>query len=334
MSAQRKAGMTLLEAMIAVGITTAVMALAVSVVGSGVRLARQGEQTVNSNEAARTGMEMLLRDLKVAGVPGGIYVTGAGPPFQVNSIFTAAGASGSDDLWLVVPRPNAMQANCTSPGSGAVITAAGSGALTVNCTATFTTADTLMVNNFKTAALIDGLAFPSTTTITYAQQGVANFSSSPQKGGYLRGDLVFVVDIIRYQVRNNAISGRPELVRQRGSIAVAPTAAAPFDVVVGSPEQRFPDVEDLQVAFGRGVAPALTFTSGHFPAFVPGGGPSAVRVSVVGITPQRIIDDLGQPQPFSPVTVEDHIAPVVIDGYRRSVYRRRVELSNMNPVNL
>lgn len=327
--------MTLIEMMVAVGITSVVVALAISVVTTGVRVARQGEQTVQGNEAARGGMEMLLRDLRLAGLPGGIWVTSVGgPPFRINPIFTAAGTGGSDDLWMVVPRPNSLQANCASPGSGAVITAPGTGPLTVNCNATFTPADTLLVSNFTTGALIDGLSFPSATSITYAQQGVVGFSSSPQKGGYQRGDQVFVVDIIRYRVRLHPMTNRPVLVRQVGALAATPTAAVPFDVPAGSPEQTFPDVEDLQVAFGSGLAPALTFASGHTPAYSANAFPVAVRVSVVGVSSRIIFDEHGTPLPFAPVTVEDHVPSPNIDGYRRSVYRRRVDLLNMNPVNL
>lgn len=334
MSASRK-GMTLLEVMVAAGITTIVAAMAMSVVTSGVRIARQGEQTVNSNQASRTAMEMLLRDLRLAGVPGGIWVASSGgTPYQINPIFTQPGTiTGTDDLWMVVPKPNAMQANCTSPGSAAVVSVSAPHALTVSCTAIFQVTDTLLVSNFNSAALIDGLAFPSGTSITYAQQAVANFSSNPVKGGYQRGDLVMPVDIVRYTVRLNA-AGRPELVRQIGAINPTMTAATPFIVNVGASEQRFPDIEDLQVAFGTGTEPNLTFVSGHNVSFVPAGAPLAVRISVVGVTPRIIYNDVGTALPLGPVTVEDHVPVGPLDGYRRSVYRRRVELLNMAAVNL
>lgn len=333
--AQRKSGMTLLEVMVAVAITTMVMAMALSVVSTGVRIARQGEQTVNSNEAARTGMEMLLRDLRLVGIPGGILVTDpGGTPLRINPVFTQAGSTGADDLWMVVPKANALQANCVSPGSGAVVTVPGTGPLTVNCTAPFSTTDLLLVSNFTSGVLISGLTFPTTTSITYAQQATSNFSSAPAKGGYQRGDLILPVEVVRYTVRPNALTGRPELVRQRGTLNTPVSATAPFVVPAGAPEQRFPDVEDLQVAFGTGVAPAITFASGHNILFSPGAAPLSARVSVVGITPRAIINDQNQPLPLGPVTVENHVAAATTDGYRRSVYRRRVELLNMSMVNL
>lgn len=343
--------MTLVEVLIAVAITSVVMSLALSVVGAGVRLARQGEQTVNSNEAARSGMEMVLRDLRAAGVPGGIWVTDpGGTPFRINSIFTQPGSgtadTGIDDLWMVVPRPNAMQSNCTSVGSGAVVTVSAPGTLAVNCTAVqlpllFAGADTLLVSNFASAALISGLAFPG-GTITFAQSATPNFSTNPSKGGFQRGDLVFPVDIIRYHVRLNPMLangsfplGRPELIRTRGALAGNPTMAAPFTIPAGAAEQRFPDIEDLQVAFGTGVAPALTFASAHAVTYTPAAAPLSVRVSMVGISPRVILDDQNKIQEFGPAVVENHTPPsLAFDGYRRSIYRRRIELINMGAVNL
>jgi prepilin-type N-terminal cleavage/methylation domain-containing protein len=349
-------GMTLLEVMIAVAITSVVMSLAVSVVGSGVRLARQGEQTVGSNEAARTGMEMILRDLRAAGTPQGIWVTQpGGTPFLINSIFTQAGSGGMsaaiDDLWLVVPRAVALQANCTTPGSAAVVTLPGPGTLNVTCTSTFATTDILLVTNFGSGtkpinpeampgggALITGVSFAVGAygpTISYAESATPNFSSAPFKGGFQRGDVVMPVDLIRYQVRPNALTGRPELVRARGGLnSAGVTATAPFEVAAGAPEQRFPDVDDLQVAFGTGTPPNLTFSSAHTILFSNTTSPLAVRLSVVGTTPRPILDDHQKIQEFGPVTVEDHVPSPTFDGYRRSLYRRRVELLNMGAVNL
>lgn len=327
-------GMTLLEVVVAAGISAAVMAIAVSVVGSGVRVARQGEQTVSSNTAARTGMEMLLRDLRAAGVAGGYYVTEpGGTPIRINSIFTQAGANGTDELWMVVPRPRALQSDCTAPGSAAVVTTNGTGTLQVNCTGMLNTADTLAVTNLTTGALISGVTFPTATSISYAESGTTNFSSAPQKGGFQRGDLVMPVDIIRYRIRTNTRTNRPEMVRERGALNSPLTAAAPFTVPAGAVEDQFLDVEDLQIAFGTGVAPALTFTSGHAVLYSTP-PPMSLRVSVVGISPRPILNDQLRPQTFRPVTVEDHVPGTAIDGYRRSVYRRRVELLNMNPVTL
>lgn len=324
-----------MEVLVALVITAVVMAMAFSMLGSGLRIARQAEQTVGSNQAARDAMAMVLRDLRVTGVPGGIWVTDAsGAPFRIQPIFTQPGAGGVDELWMVVPRPNAFQANCTSPGSGAVVTEPGTGALTVNCTTPFLATDVLMVTNFSTAALISAPNFPSAQTITYREQGVAGFSNAPDRGGFQKGDVVFPVDIIRYSVRPNAISGRPELVRSIGTLNSPLSMTAPFVVPAAAPERTVADVEDLQVAFGTGMPPALVFNSTHLIPFSAATAPLAVRISVVGVSAKTIIDDNGNILPFGPVAVEDHLPAAAIDGFRRSAYRRRVELMNMSAVSL
>ena len=338
MSRSKAKGMTLLEIMIAVGIASAVMAMAVSVVGAGVTLARKGEQTVASNEASRAGMEMLLRDLRIAGTGGGLFVTdSAGTPVQINSIFTQAGTNGTDELWLVVPRSNMMQNDCSKVGSAAIVSASGTGPLTVNCTAPLAGATTLLVTNFSQGALISGLTLATGTSITYAESGVSGFSNNPQTGGFQRGDYVVPVDVVHYFVRLNAVTNRPELIRSPGALNTPVSAAAPFKDVSTNRQDRFPDIEDLQVAFGSGVAPSLTFASGHTVVYNPAAAPVALRLTVVGITPRPVLDDQNKVQPFGPVDVEDHLVsvpPPDPDGYRRSVYRRRIELLNMGPANL
>jgi type II secretory pathway pseudopilin PulG len=333
-------GLTLLEVIVAVSITSFVMAMAVSVVNTGVALARKGEQTVASNEAARTAMEMLLRDLRIAGTgaAGGLWMTApGGTPVRINPIFTQAGANGTDMLWVVVPKPNIMMVNCASRGSAVSVTQSGSGALNVTCNApALATTDVLMVSNFRTAALISAPTFPSSTQIAFAESSTPGFSSSPEKGGFQRGDMVFPVDLVRYRIAINPDLGRPELLREIGALAVPFNATAPFTVEANAMSQRFGDVEDLQVAFGVGTQPALAFTNGHNTLFDPSAPPLAVRVSVLGITPKTILDNEGKIQPLFPVTVEEHVPanPTVADGYRRSLYVRRIDLTNMNPVNL
>jgi prepilin-type N-terminal cleavage/methylation domain-containing protein len=348
-------GLTLLEMLIAVAIVSVVMVLAISVVNTGVLLARRGEQTVMSNEAARTGMEYLVRDLHLAGngAPGGIWVADPTGPKNIRPIFTEPGANnGSDALWLVVPRAAMMSANCATPNSAVVLTtSSAAGNLNVNCNGTapdvaLAKTDTLMVTNFTTAALIDGLDFPTSTSITYRQSGTV--SSAPEKGGFQRGDYAFPVDLVRYSIQINAMTQRPELLREVGVLSGNPAAApfvvpcpstAPAGSCVPGPTMRFPDVEDLQVAFGFGLQPNLTFQSRHEALSCLGPGclpvqPQSVRVSLVATTPRSVLDTNGKIMPFKAAAVEDNAPTTPVDGFRRSVYRRRVELTNMNMVNM
>jgi prepilin-type N-terminal cleavage/methylation domain-containing protein len=335
-------GMTLLEMMIAVGLTSLVMSLALSLVVTGMTIARKDEQVVASNMAARTATEALLRDLRLSGVPAGIYVTDpGGTPFRINSIFSVAGAggvneglAGTDELWVVSPRPQMMRSDCALDGSAAVITSNGTGTLSISCKTPIENADLLLVTNFQTAALITPTAFPTSTTMNYAEQGVSGFTNAPEKGVFMRGDYVVPVDIVHYYIEANPVTNRPQLVRAVGGLAATPTAAAPF-ADDGTRKQVFANVEDLQLAFGVGVAPAITFSSAiNGAAFDPAAAPVSLRVSVVGITPLRVVTEDGNILPLGPVTVEDHVAAVVPDGFRRSVVRRRVELLNIGAVSL
>lgn len=322
--------MTLIEMMVAAALTSAVVAIAMTVVTTGINLARNQEQRVASNTAARTAMEYILRDLRLVGVPEGIWMTSAGgPPFRIVPAFSSAGANGTDELWLVVPRATMLQSNCTTLGSSAVLTAPGTGSLSINCAAPLAGSSQLLITNLRSAALVSGVTFPSSTAVTYAEQGVAGFSNSPEKGGFQRGDLVASVEIVHYYVRPNPVTNRPELVRSLGAVSPNPTSTAPF-VDPGTQGQVFEDVEDLQVAFGRGLAPALSFTSAHNADFKTQGTtpPISVRVNVVGVTPRRVVDQNNNMLPYAPVTVEDHAPAATVDGFRRSVYRRRVELVN------
>lgn len=339
MKPMRAGGMTLIEMLIAVAMVSIAMTVSVSVLTTGVNVARKGEQFVSSNEASRLAMEFLLRDLRAAGMgaPGGLIVTEPGGiPVTINPLFTEAGPNGTDMLWMVVPRWNVMASNCSKKGSGVPLATSGTGTLKVVCTTpALTVGDTLMVSNFTTAALISGTTFPTATTIAYAESN-ASFSNSPSKGAFQRGDVAFPVDIVRYSIEVSAVTGRPELLRHVGTLNSPVSAAQPFRVVAGAAMMRSIDIEDLQVAFGSGSAPNLNFVSGHAPGF--NGVPTqSVRISVVGITPLPIRTTQGNGlEPFTPVNVEDHVyaTPAVIDGYRRSVYRRRVDLPNLNPVNM
>lgn len=325
-----RSGFTLIEAMVAALLMTLVMAVAVSVIGAGTRVARTTEQTTGSNDSARLAAEVVLRDLRLAGTMQGVFV-GQGGVMQVfNPIFTEAGPAGTDALWVIAPRPNALKADCTKVGSAAVVTVASqSGPLTVNCTTSLAGADLLLVTNFKRAALITVTGMAG-QTINFAEQGIMNFGPAPEKGGMQRGDLVMPVQLVRYSiVPSPGWPTPPVMLRERGQVG-----GASFQPIPGGHADVYNDVEDLQVAWGTGVAPNLTFTSGHAALFNAGAVPVAMRFSVVGMGRLPMRDETGGLMNYSPITLEDHVPPVVVDGFRRSVYRRRIELLNNGALNL
>jgi type II secretory pathway pseudopilin PulG len=324
--------MTLLEVMVAALLLVAVMAVAMQVVGVGVRVARQNEQTTTTNDSARLAAEVMLRDIRLAGAMQGVFVSDGVTGRQINPMFTEAGPNGTDALWVVVPAPRAMQADCTKVGSGVVVAAAsGSGPLTVNCTAPLVGSATLMVTNFSRAALIAPTAL-TPTTITFAEGGIQNYGPYPEKGGMLKGDMVLPVQLARYSVSTVApcSATRPCLLREVGALTGNP--AAPFTVPAGARTDRYNDIEDLQIAWGTGQP--VTFTSAHSALYNAAAAYTSMRINVVGISPLPIRGENGTLMALTPVTVEDHAPAPVVDGYRRSLYRRRVELLNNGALNL
>lgn len=346
-------GMTLIEVMVAATIMTAVMAAAVAVIRTGVRVATLNEQTVDTNDASRVAGDRLVFDLRSAGTMGGVYVTGGGAPILINPIFSVDNVlrPNTDEVWIIVPSRTMMQADCARPGSAAVLTQASvSGQpLQVNCTGQFATARTLLVTNFNRAALIS-VAAMTPTTITYNEAAAPGFSNDPTKGSFQRGDYIVPVNLVRWRISPNDIAGQPDVLKREvfdldfGNVTAATPfgATAPGNLVRG---EIFNNIEDLQVAWGSGVAPALTFTSAHGSAYLGGNGgnfgtqnqvPVSVRVNLVGRTPRAIRNEAGEVMDYRAITVEDHVPPVVPfgDGFRRTLYRRRVELQNMGALSL
>ncbi|MFT3711743.1 MAG: prepilin-type N-terminal cleavage/methylation domain-containing protein [Archangium sp.] len=325
-------GMTLLEVMVAALLLVAVMAVAMQVVGVGVRVARQNEQTTNTNDSARLAAEVMLRDIRIAGSMQGIFMSDGATGRLINPMFTEAGPNGTDALWVVTPSPRAMQTDCTKVGSGVVVaTASGSGPIAVNCTAPLVGAGNLLVTNFSRSALITPSSLTA-TSVTFSEGGIQNYGPYPEKGGMLKGDMVLPVQVVRYSVSIVApcSATRPCLLRQVGNVTTNP--AAPFTIPAGARTDRYNDIEDLQIAWGSGTP--VTFNSGHSPLYNPATAYTAMRINVVGVSPLPIRGENGALMALTPVTVEDHAPAPVVDGYRRSVYRRRVELLNNGALNL
>lgn len=342
--------MTLVEVMVAATIMTAVMAAAVAVIRTGVRVATLNEQTVDTNDAARVAGDRMVFDLRSAGTMGGVYVTNAaGPPILINPVFSLNSAvrPNTDQVWMIVPSRTLMQADCTRAGSAAVLTQASvSGQpLQVNCTAQFAGAKTLLVTNFTRAALISVTAMTA-TTISYNEATVPGFSNDPSKGAFQRGDYIAPVNLVRYGIAANDIAGQPDVLKREvfdldfATVAVA----TPFGTAAAVRGEIFNNIEDLQVAWGSGVAPALTYASAHGSAYLGGNGgnfgtqnqvPVSVRLNLVGRTARAIRDEAGELMRYGPIDVEDHAWGVVpFDGFRRTLYRRRVELQNMGALSL
>jgi hypothetical protein len=267
-----------------------------------------------------------MRDLRHAGVgaSAGLTVAIGGVATAINPVLSVnGGPNGSDELWLVVPRASVLSTRCV-PGSAVTVTnVPSSGPLGVSCTTpALQTTDTAIISNFRTGVLVSGLTFPSATSLSYAQQGISGMTSSPVRGNQV-GDLIYPVDIVRYRVAQQP-NGNWTLVKSRGAL----NPGGPFPFVEVEQIATYNDIEDLQVSFGRGTP--LTFTNTLPVQFDASRPPVVARISLVGISPLPVRDDANRLLPLRPVSLEDRVASTNIDGFRRSVLRRRVELVNMN----
>lgn len=355
MSATRRhaqRGMTLIEITIAAALLAIALAAAASLVLAAGRMARNSEEIGLSDAAARGPGEAIANMVRAAGLgaPRGLWMSPGGAPVRVSPIFggDAATPEGWDDLWLVVPSPEALREPCSSLDTATTVAVAGLGPLQVACTAVFYSPNTLMVaSNMSSGALFRlttwaGSFDPTTpSTIEYLEQGDPGFSSAPEKNGFQVGDMVYPVNIFHYYVAPNPATGVPALWRARGTISGDPTApfmhAPPAPPPTPPPETMLEEnIEDFQVTYGvdEGIPPGnpifYTYRSGLPPDF--NGLLRSVRINVVARSRQPLRDwqDQALGGDFHPLAVENHAPAATADGYRRSWYRWRVEIPNMS----
>jgi hypothetical protein len=236
-----------------------------------------------------------------------------------------------------VPHTNSLRQACQDRGAATSVTTKGTGPLKVSCTASFRAGDMLMASNMTTAALLTQPTLGG-TTLGYSESSLSGFSNAPEKGGFQVGDLVYPVTAVHYYVATAPMTGRPALYRSLGTFQSSATGA-PFIDTPNTETLVMHDVEDLQVAFG--VDPSSSgnpdnqgFVNTLAPDYVA--GLRSIRVSVVALSKRKNTDAQTKTvkSAYAPMTVEDHTPTATADGYRRSLYSRRVELLNLDPVNL
>ncbi|MCY1023785.1 PilW family protein [Pyxidicoccus sp. MSG2] len=338
-------GFSLIELIVAMAVMLVAIAAVSYLLIATLRMKHNTENAIESNDAARLALEPLVKDLRLAGMgaSGGLWLNQGGIPTQVNAVFGLDGAAAAttferDDLWLVLPDPQALRESCVDRGASTSVVSAGVGALSVTCTTSLRDTDLLMVSNMTSAALLTGLTLtPAQQTtpgsIDYAESTLSGFSNAPGRGGFQVGDFVFPVTLVHYYIDVDPASSRPALYRAQGRLA--PDARGrPFSDVAGSERMVQLDIEDLQVAYGfdavgSGRPEGYAFQHGLGPAWLP--GMRSLRVSIVGRGPQvqRDARDVVV-SGLRPVSIENHDpAGAPEDGFRRSQYTRRVELPNM-----
>ncbi len=274
---KRQSGMTLVELLVASAILLVAVALASSLMITGVRLTRDGEIRVQESDEARMAMGELAKSVRLAGLgaPNGLYVHSNGKNQLVSPIFgTDGSATAPDEMWVVVPDGNAMREGCPSlgstagdPGAATRIASVKLGLPTVICTGTFADGDMLMSSNLRTGALLTASVLDATLgTISFAEVS-SGLSTSPTKSSLQVGDLVFRVNVWHYFVDRDA-NGVPGLYRAKvktstgggGTVTNAKTALAKQPATAalfvddGAPTLVQQNIEDLQIAYGLDYA--------------------------------------------------------------------------------
>jgi hypothetical protein len=353
-------GFTLIEIMVSGGIMIVAVLATCMMLVEGQRFTRNTEEVAKSNDSARVAGELIVSALRIAGMGGnlGLWINNSGTPRLISPIFgndNIAAAGSTDDIWMVLPDRTAMLkseqcvsitiAGFTRPGGAASLVQGGAGgALQVNCTlgllpAGIAPPPMLLVTNFSNPGVLltgptmnqlaDGTSGAPVGQIGYNEMGLANFPPRP----YQLGDMVYGAYVVRFFVKQDA-NGRPGLYRQTGLLTGnTPPAFIPTTINEGLVQE---DIEDLQFAYG--VDPSglnlpdnYTFTDGFPDGFTR--PLRSVRVSVISIHERRMVNgDSTGIQIYQPIRTENHdVSGAPLDAFRRSLYTRRVELTNLSP---
>ncbi len=350
MKSQR--GFTLVEVMLGVGISMLAMTVVMILVLFTTAKARDSDVVADSNSYARLGGDAIASALRLAGMGSGqgIYLNSGGAPLLANAVYgrdnltlNQAGntVTGTDDLWIIAPIRNGMLDNCNIRGAYTILSAAGTGPLGVKplggppCTQGFVNGDSLLVTNLNSAALISSIVLnnPGINQINYSESIIPGFSNAPQRGGFQQGDLVVLANVVHYYLDRDPTTNQLALYSQRG--VVGPDFLGRPLVDSGNPTlvQRY--IEDLQVVYwldpNQSNDPAQ-YVDQHGLAPQYQAGVKAVTLYLVART-QATLKDANNAQILStmtaPKSVANHPVASTPDGYRRSIYSRRIELPNL-----
>lgn len=337
----RRRGMTLVEIMVSTGILVVVVMITMQVVLAGVRISRRGQQMSDANEGARLAGETVMGAIQSAGwgFPGGIYASHGGTVTLDNPVVVIDGAtSGPDEIWVYRPHKNATLQSCDAPGAATTVQKTGTGALTVRCAVADAGTDTYAGVNMKTGAVLSNATFTAASpgfTLAYTESGII---ADDPLNGFQKGDLIFPLLIEHYFIdKNKPTDNFLSLMVETGVVSNGTngfTATSRRLVQLG--------VEDLQIAVGidpsgSGDPSNITWQDGlprtPYVPFV-----RSMRMSVVS-TSDRAVVGIDDPQlrsnpEYMPRSLENRVASTTPDGFRRTVYTRRIELPNLNPADL
>ena len=229
-------GFTLIEVMIAVVITAVISAAAFTILTTTNKSLRANEQTVDTQQNVRIAMELMSRDIKMAGFGNpGVAIGNCTYPIMPSDNTPGGADTGSDSVQLLVPTTKATgtlwQLQNATVSSGATQITLKAGAVADMVASGLATGSYVSVNGAHTA-VVNTLSAGS-NTIDIAIPAPIWFPVDAQ---------VYLLQCIRYQVVTNPAtcgSSEPCLTRGVAGVTVGPSAEAP--IVEG--------IEEIQLAY-------------------------------------------------------------------------------------
>jgi hypothetical protein len=209
------------------------------------------------------------------------------------------------------------------------------------CAHSLVNGDSLLVTNLTSAALLTNIQIdsPGPNQINYAESVISGFSDAPTHGGFQVGDLAFRAQLIHYYLDLDPMTNRLALYSASGRIG-ADFLGRPLIDMNGTAQivQRY--IEDFQVVYW--LDPNLTndptkYVDQHGLTAPFQVGLRAVEIYVISTTRQNILDANAKVMMNSataPRSIANHAVAATPDGFRRSIYSRRVEIPNLMTSNL
>lgn len=233
-------GFTLIEMMIGMALGVIVVAAAFTILTTTSKALRANEQVVGAQQNLRMAMELLTRDIKMAGFGNpGVTVGNCTYPIVPNDQTPTGVDSGADSVQVLVPTTRTTGTNrwtlsAATPSSGVSQITLQPGAV----------AD--MVTSGLAASSYISIGGSATAQVTAFNAGASTISVSiPPPLWFQQNDQVYLLQCIRYQVvqppdPGNLCGGNaPCLTRGVAGVTTGPNAEAPLAE----------GIEDLQLAY-------------------------------------------------------------------------------------
>ena len=239
-----QAGVTLIELMIGLAVGTIVVAAAFTILTTTSKSLRANEQIVDTQQNVRLAMELLVRDIKMAGFGNPGVPIGNCTNVIVPSDQTATGAdSGPDSVQLLVPTTR-TDTTYTDPKRWTLLAPTTSSGITQITLQPGAVAD--MVSSGLVVNSYISVGASSTVQVTGLDASASTINVSiPPPLWFQKEDQVYLLQCIRYQVvyppdtGNLCLGNAPCLTRGVAGVTTGPNAEAP--IAEG--------IEDLQLAY-------------------------------------------------------------------------------------